>query len=150
MPYNYSTIPLYEHSGLSSDSPYKILSRTSDPGVTGHVPGRGAIQGSISSQDINEIISRNIHFSSRDLEIDSRGMEINSRSLGSHGVEINSRGNMEMSLISLRPNTRYAMVLQAYNSKGAGPSSPAVTAQTKEDSQLILIRQQLLMDDYLN
>ena len=46
---------------------------------------------------------------------------------------------MEVSLRELRPNTRYAMVLQAYNSRGAGPSSPAVTAQTTEDSKKVYL-----------
>ena len=48
---------------------------------------------------------------------------------------INSRGGIDVTLTGLLPNTRYAMVVQAYNSKGAGPSSPAVTIQTLEDSE---------------
>lgn len=45
------------------------------------------------------------------------------------------RGGMEATIVGLLPYTPYAMVLQAYNSRGAGPSSPAITATTMEDSE---------------
>lgn len=44
-------------------------------------------------------------------------------------------GRVKVHLRGLRPNTRYAMLVKAYNSLGTGPSSPAVTATTKEDSE---------------
>ncbi|XP_018021164.1 Down syndrome cell adhesion molecule-like protein Dscam2, partial [Hyalella azteca] len=40
---------------------------------------------------------------------------------------------VEVTLAGLRPYTRYALVLRAFNSKGAGPSSAAVTTRTLED-----------------
>ena len=36
---------------------------------------------------------------------------------------------------NLTPYTRYAIVLQAFNSRGAGPSSPPVFAITLQDSE---------------
>lgn len=42
---------------------------------------------------------------------------------------------LEATLAGLTPYTRYAMVMQAYNSRGTGPSSPAITATTLEDSE---------------
>lgn len=44
-------------------------------------------------------------------------------------------GALETTLEGLRPHTRYVLVLQAYNSRGPGPSSPTVTAITAEDSE---------------
>ncbi|KAF2352139.1 Fibronectin type III [Trinorchestia longiramus] len=49
------------------------------------------------------------------------------------GAYVRPGGVIEVTMEGLRPNTRYALVIRAYNSKGAGPSSPAVTAQTMED-----------------
>ena len=46
-----------------------------------------------------------------------------------------SGGRVSVILSGLRPNTRYALLVKAYNSQGAGPSSPAVTVTTKEDSE---------------
>lgn len=41
----------------------------------------------------------------------------------------------KMVIKSLRPNTRYALHLRAYNSQGTGPASIIVTATTAEDSE---------------
>ncbi|KAF2366284.1 Fibronectin type III, partial [Trinorchestia longiramus] len=47
---------------------------------------------------------------------------------------LRTRGNViEMTVEGLRPHSRYALVLQAYNSEGTGPSSPAITIVTDED-----------------
>lgn len=35
----------------------------------------------------------------------------------------------------LRPHSRYSIVLRAFNSKGAGPSSPPALATTLQDSK---------------
>lgn len=41
-------------------------------------------------------------------------------------------GHQECDLNDLRKNTRYTVVVQAFNSKGAGPSSEEVFSQTLE------------------
>ena len=49
-------------------------------------------------------------------------------------MEVSAKG-IRVVLEGLTPFTRYAMLVQAYNSKGTGPSSPAVTTTTNEDSE---------------
>ncbi|KAF2367991.1 Immunoglobulin I-set [Trinorchestia longiramus] len=48
-------------------------------------------------------------------------------------IRTSPSGAIEATLKGLRPYTRYALVLRAYNSRGVGPSSVAVTAKTLED-----------------
>ena len=43
---------------------------------------------------------------------------------------------IEVTLGGLSANTRYALLVKAFNAKGAGPPSPAVTVTTNEDSEL--------------
>ena len=50
--------------------------------------------------------------------------------------DITSRGEVQVSLTGLAPNTRYAMLVKVFNSVGEGPPSPAITAATAEDSKL--------------
>ena len=44
-------------------------------------------------------------------------------------------GPVAWTIRGLRPNTRYDLVLQAYNGKGAGPSSPSTSITTSEGSK---------------
>ncbi|XP_047739057.1 Down syndrome cell adhesion molecule-like protein Dscam2 [Hyalella azteca] len=44
-----------------------------------------------------------------------------------------SDSTIEVSMDGLRPHSRYALTVQAYNSEGTGPSTPAITIVTKED-----------------
>ncbi|KAM7292179.1 Down syndrome cell adhesion molecule homolog, partial [Ixodes scapularis] len=49
-----------------------------------------------------------------------------------HGFTASSSSLHECELTDLRKNTRYSVVVQAFNAKGAGPSSEEVLAQTLE------------------
>ncbi|KAG0411910.1 hypothetical protein HPB47_010960, partial [Ixodes persulcatus] len=49
-----------------------------------------------------------------------------------HGSTTSSSSLHECELTDLRKNTRYSVVVQAFNAKGAGPSSEEVLAQTLE------------------
>ena len=50
-------------------------------------------------------------------------------------VEVGSQYGGEVLLQGLAKYTTYSIVVQAYNSRGAGPSSDYVTAQTLEDGE---------------
>ena len=45
----------------------------------------------------------------------------------------------QATLSGLRPFSRYAIVLQAFNSRGAGPTSPPSVGSTLEDSKFYQI-----------
>ena len=50
-------------------------------------------------------------------------------------VGVDGGGATQATLTGLRPFTPYAIVLQAFNSQGAGPSSPPVLGTTLQDSK---------------
>nr|XP_045585779.1 Down syndrome cell adhesion molecule-like protein Dscam2 isoform X2 [Procambarus clarkii] len=59
---------------------------------------------------------------------EGEGGAYNFTTVGVDGVGVTSA-----TLAGLRPHARYAVVLQAFNSKGAGPASPPALATTLED-----------------
>ncbi|XP_047735527.1 Down syndrome cell adhesion molecule-like protein Dscam2 [Hyalella azteca] len=67
------------------------------------------------------------------LETGSNNLENKSSSPVAKIVNVQPSGVVEISLESLSPNTRYAMLVRAFNAKGLGPPSPAVTVTTDED-----------------
>lgn len=50
-------------------------------------------------------------------------------------VGVDGAGVTTASLSGLRPYASYSVVLQAFNSRGAGPGSPPTLATTMEDSE---------------
>ena len=54
-------------------------------------------------------------------------------------VGVDGGGPTQATLTGLRPFSKYAIVLQAFNSRGAGPSSPPTLGMTLEDSKFYSI-----------
>ena len=50
-------------------------------------------------------------------------------------IKIDGGGVSQDIIGELIPYTRYAIIMQAFNSRGAGPTSPKVFAETMQDSQ---------------
>lgn len=50
-------------------------------------------------------------------------------------VGVDGAGVTTATLAGLRPHARYSVVLQAFNSRGAGPASPPALGTTLEDSK---------------
>lgn len=55
-------------------------------------------------------------------------------------VGVEGLGVTSATLTALRPFTNYSVVLQAFNSRGAGPSSPPEVAATLEDSEYLQMK----------
>lgn len=54
------------------------------------------------------------------------------------GITGNVDGSYDYRLSGLRKYTKYSIVVKAFNSKGDGPGSDPVIAQTHEDGAFIL------------
>ena len=54
-------------------------------------------------------------------------------------IGVEGLGVTSASLTSLRPYSKYSVVIQAFNSRGAGPSSPPAYATTLEDSKKLFL-----------
>lgn len=64
------------------------------------------------------------------LDVDSKQLQV--QAVQSGLVSPSARSDFQMTLGDLKRNTRYALIVQAFNKKGPGPSSDEIVAQTLE------------------
>ena len=80
------------------------------------------------------------------ISLRSKGEKNNPGAYNFTTVGVEGLGVTSATLTSLRAYTKYSVVVQAFNSRGAGPSSPPATLRTLEDSKDLYFRQTIKLN----